>query len=71
MSKTTLRSDNHEISKEELRRQHQEELARQKNEETLGDLLVVEARRETPVRLQLQQNSWPTRTEMTFLLRKG
>ncbi|KAB1202091.1 FACT complex subunit SPT16 [Morella rubra] len=34
LSKTTLRSDNHEISKEELRRQHQAELARQKNEET-------------------------------------
>ncbi|KAK4265309.1 hypothetical protein QN277_026377 [Acacia crassicarpa] len=34
MSKTALRSDNHEISKEELRRQHQAELARQKNEET-------------------------------------
>lgn len=33
-SKTTLRSDNQEISKEELRRQHQAELARQKNEET-------------------------------------
>ncbi|XP_016190330.1 FACT complex subunit SPT16-like [Arachis ipaensis] len=34
VSKTTLRSDNHEVSKEELRRQHQAELARQKNEET-------------------------------------
>ncbi|KAE8728454.1 FACT complex subunit SPT16-like [Hibiscus syriacus] len=34
MSQTVLRSDNHEISKEELRRQHQAELARQKNEET-------------------------------------
>ncbi|XVE89508.1 hypothetical protein DITRI_Ditri20bG0002400 [Diplodiscus trichospermus] len=34
MSKTVLKSDNHEISKEELRRQHQAELARQKNEET-------------------------------------
>ncbi|XP_008246294.1 PREDICTED: FACT complex subunit SPT16-like isoform X2 [Prunus mume] len=34
MSKATLRSDNHEMSKEELRRQHQAELARQKNEET-------------------------------------
>ncbi|KAH7542906.1 FACT complex subunit SPT16 [Ziziphus jujuba] len=34
MSKTTLRSDNHEASKEELRRQHQAELARLKNEET-------------------------------------
>ncbi|KAM7270337.1 hypothetical protein ACFE04_029551 [Oxalis oulophora] len=33
-SKTTLRSDNGEVSKEELRRQHQAELARQKNEET-------------------------------------
>ncbi|KAJ3669600.1 hypothetical protein LUZ60_011550 [Juncus effusus] len=33
-SKATLRSDNHEMSKEELRRQHQAELARQKNEET-------------------------------------
>ncbi|KAJ4717345.1 FACT complex subunit SPT16 [Melia azedarach] len=33
-SKTTLRSDHQEISKEELRRQHQAELARQKNEET-------------------------------------
>ncbi|OMP09388.1 hypothetical protein COLO4_05501 [Corchorus olitorius] len=33
-SKTTLRSDHHEMSKEELRRQHQAELARQKNEET-------------------------------------
>ncbi|XP_057979324.1 FACT complex subunit SPT16-like [Malania oleifera] len=34
LSKATLRSDNHEISKEEVRRQHQAELARQKNEET-------------------------------------
>ncbi|KAF3327038.1 FACT complex subunit SPT16-like protein [Carex littledalei] len=33
-SKATLRSENHEMSKEELRRQHQAELARQKNEET-------------------------------------
>ncbi|XP_057435713.1 FACT complex subunit SPT16-like [Lotus japonicus] len=34
ISKTTQRSDNHEISKEQLRRKHQAELARQKNEET-------------------------------------
>ncbi|XP_065852124.1 FACT complex subunit SPT16-like [Euphorbia lathyris] len=34
LSKATLRSDNQETSKEELRRQHQAELARQKNEET-------------------------------------
>lgn len=33
-SKATLRSDNQEMSKEEMRRQHQAELARQKNEET-------------------------------------
>ncbi|KAE9446640.1 hypothetical protein C3L33_21409, partial [Rhododendron williamsianum] len=33
-SKATLRSVNHDISKEEQRRQHQAELARQKNEET-------------------------------------
>lgn len=33
-SKATLRSDNNEMSKEELRRQHQAELARAKNEET-------------------------------------
>ncbi|KAL3515893.1 hypothetical protein ACH5RR_022795 [Cinchona calisaya] len=33
-SKAMLRSDNQEMSKEELRRQHQAELARQKNEET-------------------------------------
>lgn len=33
-SKATLRSGNHEMSKEELRRQHQAELARKKNEET-------------------------------------
>ncbi|ONK78791.1 uncharacterized protein A4U43_C02F22470 [Asparagus officinalis] len=33
-SKTTLRSGNNEASKEELRKQHQAELARQKNEET-------------------------------------
>ncbi|GMP39846.1 hypothetical protein CsSME_00010531 [Camellia sinensis var. sinensis] len=33
-SKATLRSVNHEMSKEEQRRQHQAELARQKNEET-------------------------------------
>ncbi|MQL95550.1 hypothetical protein Taro_028222 [Colocasia esculenta] len=33
-SKATLRSDNQEMSKEELRRLHQAELARQKNEET-------------------------------------
>ncbi|KAM0895903.1 hypothetical protein ACQ4PT_023555 [Festuca glaucescens] len=33
-SKATLRSDNQEMSKEEVRRQHQAELARQKNEET-------------------------------------
>lgn len=41
VSKTTLRSDNHEISKEELRRQHQAELARQKNEETARRLAGV------------------------------
>lgn len=33
-SKATLRSVNHEVSKEELRRQHQAALARQKNAET-------------------------------------
>ncbi|KAH9319247.1 hypothetical protein KI387_021016, partial [Taxus chinensis] len=33
-SKATLRSDNQEMTKEEQRRQHQAELARQKNEET-------------------------------------
>ncbi|KAH6820058.1 global transcription factor C [Perilla frutescens var. hirtella] len=33
-SKATLRSVNHEVSKEELRRQHQAALARRKNEET-------------------------------------
>ncbi|KAL3843574.1 hypothetical protein ACJIZ3_000977 [Penstemon smallii] len=33
-SKATLRSVNHEVSKEELRRQHQADLARRKNEET-------------------------------------
>lgn len=32
--RTTLRSDNQEMTKEEQRRQHQAELARQKNEET-------------------------------------
>eukprot|EP00249_Psilotum_nudum_P024634 c29245_g1_i1 orf=537-3725(+) len=32
--KATLRSDNQEMTKEEVRRQHQAELARQKNEET-------------------------------------
>ncbi|KAL3538330.1 hypothetical protein ACH5RR_001696 [Cinchona calisaya] len=37
-SKTALRSDNQEISKEELRRQHQAELARQKTEETIRRL---------------------------------
>ncbi|KAK2982171.1 hypothetical protein RJ640_008809 [Escallonia rubra] len=37
-SKATLRSDNHEMSKEELRRQHQAELARQKNEEIVRRL---------------------------------
>ncbi|EPS71678.1 hypothetical protein M569_03078, partial [Genlisea aurea] len=39
-SKATLRSDR-EISKEELRKQHQAELARQKNEETLRRLAGV------------------------------
>ncbi|XVF41714.1 hypothetical protein PTKIN_Ptkin01aG0302300 [Pterospermum kingtungense] len=39
ISKTALRSDNHEISKEELRRQHQAELGRQKNEETARRLV--------------------------------
>ncbi|KAG6511843.1 hypothetical protein ZIOFF_029921 [Zingiber officinale] len=39
-SKATLRSDNQEMSKEELRRQHQAELARQKNEETARRLAV-------------------------------
>lgn len=41
-SKATLRSDNGEISKEELRKQHQAELARQKNEETARRLAGVE-----------------------------
>lgn len=40
-SKATLRSDNGEISKEELRKQHQAELARQKNEETARRLAGV------------------------------
>ncbi|MCL7025085.1 hypothetical protein MKW94_006052 [Papaver nudicaule] len=34
LSKATLRSENQQMSKEEMRRQHQAELARQKNEET-------------------------------------
>ncbi|XP_010421991.1 PREDICTED: FACT complex subunit SPT16 isoform X2 [Camelina sativa] len=34
ITKTALRSDDHVVSKEELRKQHQAELARQKNEET-------------------------------------
>ncbi|KAI3445461.1 hypothetical protein Pfo_002126 [Paulownia fortunei] len=42
-SKATLRSDNGEISKEELRKQHQAELARQKNEETARRLAGVES----------------------------
>lgn len=42
-SKTTLRSDKQEISKEELRRQHQAELARQKNEETARRLAGVDS----------------------------
>lgn len=40
LSKASLRSDKHDISKEELRRQHQAELARQKNEETARRLAV-------------------------------
>ncbi|KAL0335383.1 UNVERIFIED_CONTAM: FACT complex subunit SPT16 [Sesamum radiatum] len=39
-SKATLRSDNGEISKEELRKQHQAELARQKMKKLLDALLV-------------------------------
>ncbi|KAJ8447120.1 hypothetical protein Cgig2_022849 [Carnegiea gigantea] len=42
-SKTTLRSDHGEINREELRRQHQAELARQKNEETARRLAGVGA----------------------------
>ncbi|KAL6523412.1 FACT complex subunit spt16 [Orobanche gracilis] len=42
-SKATLRSDNGELSKEELRKQHQAELARQKNEETARRLAGVES----------------------------
>ncbi|KAL3643030.1 FACT complex subunit spt16 [Castilleja foliolosa] len=42
-SKATLRSDNGEMSKEELRKQHQAELARQKNEETARRLAGVES----------------------------
>ncbi|CAI9765250.1 unnamed protein product [Fraxinus pennsylvanica] len=40
-TKATLRSDNGELSKEELRKQHQAELARQKNEETARRLAGV------------------------------
>ncbi|XP_057531965.1 FACT complex subunit SPT16 [Amaranthus tricolor] len=42
-TKTTLRSDHGEINREELRRQHQAELARQKNEETARRLAGVGA----------------------------
>ncbi|KAI5658442.1 hypothetical protein M9H77_27235 [Catharanthus roseus] len=42
-SKATLRSDNQEVTKEELRRQHQAELARQKNEETARRLAGVDS----------------------------
>ncbi|KAL3843575.1 hypothetical protein ACJIZ3_000978 [Penstemon smallii] len=41
LSKATLRSDNGELSKEELRKQHQAELARQKNEEMARRLAGV------------------------------
>ncbi|XP_050231916.1 FACT complex subunit SPT16 [Mercurialis annua] len=41
ISKTTLRSDTGDISKEEMRRQHQAELARQKNEEIARRLAGV------------------------------
>lgn len=41
LSKASLRSDKHNLSKEELRRQHQAELARQKNEETAKRLAGV------------------------------
>ncbi|KAK6911695.1 Peptidase M24 [Dillenia turbinata] len=43
LSKATLRSDNQVQSKEELRRQHQAELARQKNEETARRLAGADA----------------------------
>ncbi|MQM10974.1 hypothetical protein Taro_043879 [Colocasia esculenta] len=42
-SKATLRSDNQEMSKEEVRKLHQAELARQKNEETARRLAGVSA----------------------------
>lgn len=41
LSKATLRSDNGELSKEELRKQHQAELARQKNQEIARRLAGV------------------------------
>ncbi|CAA0841974.1 FACT complex subunit SPT16 [Striga hermonthica] len=41
-SKATLRSNNGELSKEELRKQHQAKLARRKNEETARRLTRVE-----------------------------
>ncbi|CAH8378754.1 unnamed protein product [Eruca vesicaria subsp. sativa] len=51
ITKTALRSDDHVVSKEELRKQHQAELARQKNEETArrlaGDSSGVGDRRST------------------------
>ncbi|KAH6769998.1 global transcription factor C [Perilla frutescens var. hirtella] len=40
LSRATLRSVNHEVSKEELRRQHQAALAQRKNEETARRLAV-------------------------------
>ncbi|RZC84594.1 hypothetical protein C5167_047381 [Papaver somniferum] len=49
LSKATLRSDNQEMSKEELRRQHQAELARQKNEEMARRLLGVDLAQEMVV----------------------
>ncbi|CAA0841975.1 FACT complex subunit SPT16 [Striga hermonthica] len=42
-SKATLRSDNGELSKEELQKQHQAKLARRKNEETARRLTGVES----------------------------
>ncbi|CAA0821105.1 FACT complex subunit SPT16 [Striga hermonthica] len=42
-SKATLRSGNGELSKEELRKQHQAELARKKNEETAQRIAGVES----------------------------
>lgn len=69
LSKASLRSDKQNLSKEELRRQHQAKLAQQKNEETarrLAGVGSVSGNMRGPVKASSEMNTYKNVSDIPF-----